>query len=89
MTLVAIGQQCQSIENDRSSLSVRPDWKDLASANHAVFHHETTVRAVSAADLENCSKIKYCEVPFCSCDETLNLLPGGGMTFAFTEAETR
>lgn len=53
MTPVAIGQQCQSIENDRSSLSVRPDWKDSASANHAVFHHEMTVLAVSAVDIEN------------------------------------
>lgn len=73
MTPVAIGQQCQSIENDRSSLSVRPDWKDLASANRAVFHHEMTVLAVSAVDIENRLKMK------------LNLLPGGGMTFAFTE----
>lgn len=52
MTLVGIGQQCQSIENDRSSLSLRTNWRDLASANRTVFHHEMTAPAVSAVELE-------------------------------------
>lgn len=58
MTLVGIGQQCQSIENDRSSLSLRKNWRDLVSANHTVFHHEMTALAVSAVGLENRLKMK-------------------------------
>lgn len=58
MTLVGIGQQCQSIENDRSSLSLRKNWRDLVSANHTVFHHEMTALAVSIVGLENRFKMK-------------------------------
>lgn len=62
MTLVGIGQQCQSIENDRSSLSLRTNCRDLASANCTVFHHEMTALAVSAVGLENRLKMKIAKL---------------------------
>lgn len=88
MTLVGIGQHCQSIENDGSSLSLRTNWRDLASAKRAVFYHEMTVLAVSAVGLEKSVENESCEAPFCSCDETLNLWPGREMAFTAAEAES-
>lgn len=82
MTLVGIGQQCRSIENDRSSLSLRTNWSDLAPVNCTVFHHEMTALAMSAVDLENRLKKENCEALFC-CDETSNLWPSRKMAFVW------
>lgn len=61
-SLVGRGQQCQSIENDRSSLSLRTNWWGLASANCTVFHHEMTALALSAVGLENQLEMKIAKL---------------------------
>lgn len=51
MTLVGIGQRCQSIQFNRPSFSFSTNQRDLGS-NHTPFHPEMTVPAASAAGAE-------------------------------------